>query len=1029
MKKTTLMFLILASYLFLFTASSIAQPTISANPQDQSVLEGNSAVFAIIATGTGTLSYQWYKNDVAISGEVSSIYTILTTVLADDASVFYCTVTDDIGPTQSTSATLSITAGISPSITVQPQDQAVFGGQTAIFNVTADGTAPLQYQWKKNNVDISGATASTYTTAATILADHQSTFSCTVTNSFGSVASSNATLLVTDASNRISSNLQLLYEFEEQGGETITDVSGTGTAENITIQTPEDLAWTPNGLETFGGATTRRGTKGSKIIDAVQSTNEITIEAWFKPEFMSQQSRRIFTFSVSGNFRNFSLVQNNSSYEVLMRTSNSDDNGTPGFSSSPGTASDELVHFVYTKEASGLAKIYINGSLDTSMTNAGDINNWSTSHWLAIGSEPLGGLEWRGVHYLAAVYNRALTSFEVNHNFNIATDFDEAPFFTINPEDKFILEGESIFLDSYAVSVLPISYVWKRNGSNIAGENDRTLNLANLGVLDNGAVFTCVATTSSGSATSSSATLFVTGAEGRVNQGSQVIYNFREGSGSAVNDVSGVGSPLNLTIHSNEAVEWQNEGLKINSSPSIVTSGSATKISSALKSSNEISIEAWISSSDVNQTSPSRILTVSADQDNRNFSLGQNGDSFEVNLRTTSTDANGSPSINSSPGTVSSEGFDHVVFTRADDGTAKFYINGTERISTTVGGDFSNWNDFYFLSLGNENGTDQHWKGLINFIAVFNRDITSSEVLRNYTFGAYGVVAKPSNLSLTSNEVGIISVSWNDNSSNEEGFILERGSGDPIVYSQIADLPTDSTTYTDENIVDNTNYTYRVKSYYSLGESDYSDSLTVLSLITGIETPTNLSATSDIDGYPILSWDDNSTTESNFLIERRASASGATFSIIDTVDENITSYIDFGVTANSSYIYKVMAFNKDTVSAYSGEKFVEVGIITDVDDISKIPSDFSLSQNYPNPFNPSTTIKFGLPQNSNVSILLFNLLGQEVMKLAEKDYSAGIHSLELSANNLTSGIYIYSITALGVDGKNFSQTKKMILLK
>src|SRR5207245_11148161 len=67
-------------------------------------------------------------------------------------------------------------------------------GQTATFSVTATGTAPLHYQWRKNGVNISGATNSSYTTPATVAADNGSLFSVVVSNSGGSVTSNNATL-------------------------------------------------------------------------------------------------------------------------------------------------------------------------------------------------------------------------------------------------------------------------------------------------------------------------------------------------------------------------------------------------------------------------------------------------------------------------------------------------------------------------------------------------------------------------------------------------------------------------------------------------------------------------------------------------------------------------------------------------------------------------------------------------------------------------------------------------------------------
>jgi hypothetical protein len=85
---------------------------------------------------------------------------------------------------------------LAPAITMQPTNQRVIIGQTATFSVAANGTAPLSYQWQKGTTPITGATASSYTTPATTLADDTSTFQVVVSNSAGSVTSNSATLNV-----------------------------------------------------------------------------------------------------------------------------------------------------------------------------------------------------------------------------------------------------------------------------------------------------------------------------------------------------------------------------------------------------------------------------------------------------------------------------------------------------------------------------------------------------------------------------------------------------------------------------------------------------------------------------------------------------------------------------------------------------------------------------------------------------------------------------------------------------------------
>lgn len=86
---------------------------------------------------------------------------------------------------------------VAPTISTQPVNQSVLAGATATFSVTATGTAPLTYQWKKGGTAIAGATSSSYTTPATVVGDSGASFTVTVTNSAGAITSSAATLTVT----------------------------------------------------------------------------------------------------------------------------------------------------------------------------------------------------------------------------------------------------------------------------------------------------------------------------------------------------------------------------------------------------------------------------------------------------------------------------------------------------------------------------------------------------------------------------------------------------------------------------------------------------------------------------------------------------------------------------------------------------------------------------------------------------------------------------------------------------------------
>jgi hypothetical protein len=91
-----------------------------------------------------------------------------------------------------------------------------------------------------------------------------------------------------------------------------------------------------------------------------------------------------------------------------------------------------------------------------------------------------------------------------------------------------------------------------------------------------------------------------------------------------------------------------------------------------------------------------------------------------------------------------------------------------------------------------------------------------------------------------------------------------------------------------------------------------------------------------------------------------------------------------------------------------------------------------LLQNYPNPFNPSTTIRYGLPHKSLVTLSLYNTLGQRVAELVAGEQGAGFHEVRVDGSALASGVYLYRLNASPSDGSragDFVGRNKLILLK
>ena len=94
------------------------------------------------------------------------------------------------------------------------------------------------------------------------------------------------------------------------------------------------------------------------------------------------------------------------------------------------------------------------------------------------------------------------------------------------------------------------------------------------------------------------------------------------------------------------------------------------------------------------------------------------------------------------------------------------------------------------------------------------------------------------------------------------------------------------------------------------------------------------------------------------------------------------------------------------------------------------PREFELFQNYPNPFNPTTIIRYGLPKESSVKVIVYNILGEMVVQLVNATQKTGYYEVNFNASNLASGIYIYAIQSRTLDGSmDFRNVKKMILVK
>ena len=161
-----------------------------------------------------------------------------------------------------------------------------------------------------------------------------------------------------------------------------------------------------------------------------------------------------------------------------------------------------------------------------------------------------------------------------------------------------------------------------------------------------------------------------------------------------------------------------------------------------------ISIEVWAEPENTTQSGPARLLTISANVTNRNVLLGQSGSKYTGRLRTTNGGSNnGLPNMETGNNIVQTS-LQHIVYTRDASGNVRIYVNGDSELSTTRGGNFSNWNDNYQLILVNELSKDRLWKGKIYKVAVYDQALSSGKIDDLYN---NGVPCSPADCNLVFN--------------------------------------------------------------------------------------------------------------------------------------------------------------------------------------------------------------------------------------------------------------------------------------
>lgn len=200
--------------------------------------------------------------------------------------------------------------------------------------------------------------------------------------------------------------------------------------------------------------------------------------------------------------------------------------------------------------------------------------------------------------------------------------------------------------------------------------------------------------------------------------------------------------------------------------------------------------------------------------------------------------------------------------------------------------------------------------------------------------------------------------------------------------------------------------------------------------------PQNLKVGPSANSHPLLTWDSNIEPDiSIYKIYKKVTAEWGWQYLATTTstsyEDQTEEYLTGGSQANERNIdYRITAIDTQSKESVPSDKVTArvAGAPLDKkgsDDLTKsIPKDYFITQNYPNPFNPTTVIKYQLPKAVNVTIKLYDMLGREVKEFINDTQAAGYYELTFDGSDLSSGTYIYRITA-----GDFTDSKKLLLLK
>lgn len=408
-------------------------PVIVSNPASLTVTEGQGFSFSVTATGTAPLFYQWKFEDNPIPGGTNATYTDASSVLAEAGQYKVC-VSNLVGQVESQPATLTVNRA--PLVTGHPQSLTVSNGSPANFSVTAIGTGPLFYFWKKNDVFIPGQTNATLSFAAAQTSD-QATYKVCVSNLVAVVESDPATLTVltfTPVAPLITSQPRSLVVTNGTPADFAVTATGTG---------PLFYFWKKNGVVIPGQ------TGASLNFAAAQPGDQASYKVCVSNSVALVESQPA------------TLTVITPSQAPVIQAQPASQQVKEGASVTFSVTATGTAPLTYQWFFNGVALAGVTGpSVTFSGVSAGSAGNYSVRVSNSAGSVTSG--------------NAVLT---------VLTP----PVITAQPVAQTIFPGSTLNLSVSVTGTAPLSYQWKRNGVDLPGANAATLLIQNVQAAQSGA--------------------------------------------------------------------------------------------------------------------------------------------------------------------------------------------------------------------------------------------------------------------------------------------------------------------------------------------------------------------------------------------------------------------------------------------------------------------------------------------------------------------------------------------------------------